>query len=92
MSDDTSPHTAGAFDIRNVIGVLLGVYGIILVVTGLVSHQAPALTGQLHADLWAGGALVVVSVVFLAWARLRPIVVGRSPADGATPSREQRPG
>ncbi|HWU22258.1 MAG TPA: hypothetical protein VN088_12080, partial [Nocardioides sp.] len=66
MSDGT--HTAGAFDIRNVIGALLGIYGVILLITGLVSDQAPAETGQLHAGLWAGGALVVVSVVFLAWA------------------------
>lgn len=90
MSDDQTPHTVGAFDIRNVIGALLGIYGIILLITGLVSHGAPPLTGQLHADLWAGGALVLVSLVFLAWARLRPIVVGHSPAGGATPSPERR--
>ncbi|HJQ05520.1 MAG TPA: hypothetical protein VJ872_08760 [Nocardioides sp.] len=92
MSENPNPHTAGAFDIRNVIGALLGIYGIVLLVTGLVSHGAPALTGQLHADLWAGGALVVVSLVFLGWARLRPIVVGRGPADSARPSPEQRRG
>jgi sugar phosphate permease len=87
MSDNTpadassSTHrVVGAFDIRNVIGALLGIYGVVLLVTGLVSDQAPRLTGQLHADLWAGIVLVVVAVVFLTWARLRPIVIGHSPA------------
>jgi hypothetical protein len=94
MSDERAPHTAGAFDIRNVIGGLLGIYGIVLLATGALSDQAPAETGQLHADLWAGGALVVVSVVFLAWARLRPIVLARPPAEElpATQSPGQRPG
>lgn len=77
MSEQSTPRTAGAFDIRNVIGALLGIYGVVLLVTGLVSDQAPAKTGQLHANLWAGGALVVVAVVFLAWARIRPTVVAR---------------
>lgn len=80
MSENQTPRTVGAFDIRNVIGVLLGIYGIVLLITGMVSNEAPRATGQLHADLWAGGALVVVSVVFLAWARLRPIVIGHGPA------------
>ena len=32
-------------------------------------------TGDVNANLWAGLALLVVAVVFIAWARLRPIVV-----------------
>ena len=84
--------TAGAFDIRNVIGALLGIYGIVLLATGVLSDEAPKLTGQLHADLWAGAALVVVAVLFLGWARVRPIVVAPAPADedAATPSPEPR--
>ena len=82
--------TAGAFDIRNVIGALLGIYGVVLLVTGLLSDEAPKLTGQLHADLWAGAALVVVAVLFLGWARVRPIVVAPADDDAATPSPEPR--
>lgn len=32
MTTKTSPQHAGAFDLRNVIGALLGIYGIVLVV------------------------------------------------------------
>lgn len=68
-------HTAGAFDIRNVIGALLGIYGVVLVVMGLVSDDTGEQTGDLDANLWSGIALVVVAAAFLSWARLRPIVV-----------------
>ncbi len=33
---------SGAFDVRIVIGVLLGIYGIVLVVTGLVDTSEPS--------------------------------------------------
>jgi hypothetical protein len=68
-------HTAGVLDIRNIIGALLGIYGVILVLMGLFGDQEGDKTGDVNANLWAGLALVVVSVVFIAWARLRPIRV-----------------
>jgi drug/metabolite transporter (DMT)-like permease len=68
-------HTAGALDIRNIIGGLLGVYGVILVLMGLFGDKELDKTGDWNANLWAGLALVVVAAVFLTWARLRPIVV-----------------
>ena len=77
MSDDTTTkrHTAGALDIRNIIGGLLGVYGVILVVLGLVGDKELDKTGDVNANLWAGLALVAVAAAFIIWARLRPIVV-----------------
>ncbi len=80
MSDQTGhkaakKHTAGALDIRNIIGGLLGVYGVILVLMGLFGDKELDKTGDVNANLWAGLALVVVSAVFLTWAKLRPTVV-----------------
>jgi drug/metabolite transporter (DMT)-like permease len=76
MSEQTGQkHIAGALDIRNIIGGLLGVYGVILVLMGLFGDKELDKTDDVNANLWAGLALVVVSVAFLAWARLRPIVV-----------------
>lgn len=80
MTEQTSQgapqkHTAGALDIRNIIGGLLGVYGVILVLMGLFGDKELEKTGDVNANLWAGLALVVVGAVFLTWARLRPIVV-----------------
>jgi len=68
-------HTAGALDIRNIIGALLGVYGVILLLMGLFGDQQSEKTGNVNANLWAGLALVVVAAVFVVWARLKPIVV-----------------
>ena len=67
--------TAGAFDVRTIIGLLLTAYGVILTVMGLVADPDKDRTGGVNANLWAGLALLVVGVGFLAWARLRPIVV-----------------
>jgi len=54
-------------DIRTVIGVLLGLYGIILTITGLVKGS------DAHADLVSGMCLLVAGAVFLVWVRLRPV-------------------
>lgn len=67
--------TAGIFDIRNVIGALLGVYGVILLLMGLFGNKEYAKTGDVNANLWGGLVLLVVGIVFLAWAGLRPVVV-----------------
>jgi hypothetical protein len=81
MSQQTSQrhtpekHTAGALDIRNIIGGLLGVYGVILVLMGILGDKEYDKTGDVNANLWAGIVLVVVGAVFVVWARLRPIVV-----------------
>ena len=77
-------HTAGALDIRNIIGGLLGVYGVILLLLGLFADQARDKTGDVNANLWAGLALLVVAAAFLTWARLKPIVVPANPEPGET--------
>ena len=78
MSDQpVRTHTAGAFDIRNFIGALLGIYGVILIAMGLFGDQSLDKTGGVNANLWAGLGLAVVSAAFVTWARLRPIIVPR---------------
>ena len=71
-------HTAGAFDIRNIIGALLAIYGVLLLAAGLFMDTDEAKTGGVNANLWTGLVLVVAAAVFLTWARLKPIIV---PAD-----------
>jgi drug/metabolite transporter (DMT)-like permease len=68
-------HTAGALDIRNIIGALLGAYGVILLLMGIFGDTEPDKTGDVNANLWAGIVLVVVSAIFMTWARLRPVRV-----------------
>lgn len=68
-------HTAGLLDIRNIIGSLLAVYGLILLLMGLFGDQAPDKTGDVNANLWAGLTLLVAGGAFMAWAWIRPIIV-----------------
>lgn len=79
MSDTSesaaAPHKAGAFDIRNIIGALMGLYGVILVLAGIFGDKALEKTGGVNANLWTGLGLLAVAAVFIGWARLRPIVV-----------------
>lgn len=72
------------FDIRTIVGGLLGLYGIVLVIMGFFHDTAmeEAKTGGINVNLWAGLGMVVFAVAFLAWARLRPVVVDR-PDPGA---------
>lgn len=76
------PHKAGLFDIRNIIGALLALYGVILALAGLLGEHEPEKTGGVNANLWTGLGLLAVGLGFLAWAKLRPIVV---PADVEAP-------
>ena len=84
-----SKQTAGVFDIRNVIGGLIGAYGIILTLLGLFGDEEGDKTGDVNANLWAGIIMLVFAICFIAWARLRPVVVeDESPTDpGATDQR-----
>ncbi|WP_069163460.1 hypothetical protein [Nocardia altamirensis] len=65
------------FDIRTIVGALLGSYGIILIVTGLVNDTAAeeAKTGGINVNLWAGIGMGVVALLFIAWVVLRPVAV-----------------
>jgi drug/metabolite transporter (DMT)-like permease len=74
-------HRAGFFDIRTFIGALLGVYGVILTLTGLfgTDDAEMAKTDDFNINLVAGLLLIVTSAIFIGWARLRPVVVRGDP-------------
>ena len=72
-------HRAGALDIRNIIGGLLAVYGVILLATGLLGDPETDKTGGVNANLWAGVVLLLVGLGFIAWARLKPLLVPETP-------------
>ena len=65
---------AGLFDIRFVIGGLLGVYGVILVLLGAfnASDEELARGDGLNINLWGGLGMLVVAIAFAAWARPAP--------------------
>src|SRR3954454_10556192 len=64
---------ANRFDIRRIIGGLFVLYGVILVVTGIVgSHAVKNKAAGINIDLWAGLAILIVGALMITWALLRP--------------------
>ncbi|MGV9820803.1 hypothetical protein [Nocardia xishanensis] len=69
------------FDIRTIVGALLGCYGVILVITGLVHDTAEeeAKTGGVNVNVWAGVGMIAVALAFLTWVLLRPVEPAEPP-------------
>ena len=87
MSDPSTPQSRfRLFDIRNIIGALLGIYGLLLTLAGvfpqlLSEHSDPAAERNrtdlyigTDANWWVGLVLLAVAGLFFAWALLRPVV------------------
>lgn len=74
---------AGAFDIRNVIGMLLAIYGFIVLLSGFLLDPGidPSDGTMKNAgyNIWAGIALLIVAGIFMGWAYFKPIVVPVNP-------------
>ncbi|MGB3696317.1 MAG: hypothetical protein WBA05_02680 [Gordonia sp. (in: high G+C Gram-positive bacteria)] len=73
------------FDIRNIVGALLVVYGVILLIGGLLPATAEAgaadrapssnpidMSVGTSANIWVGLILALFGVLFLGWAAMRP--------------------
>lgn len=76
------------FDIRTIVGALLGCYGLIVLATGLLysTDVQEAKTGGLNVNLWSGIAMIIASLIFFTWVRLRPVQVPPHPPETETPS------
>ena len=72
------------FDIRNIVGALLAIYGVLLTIAGFVpallhEHDTKAATNDkvdlyvgTAANWWVGLVLLAVAAGFISWAVLRP--------------------
>lgn len=78
-AETTTPrkHTAGLFDVRNIIAVLMGIYGVVLFVMGLVNftEEDKRKADDINLNLWCGLGMFVFAVGMALWCYLRPIVV-----------------
>ena len=73
------------FDLRTIIAVLFGFYGICLTIMGFFEGpEGLAKAGGINLNLWSGIVMLIVAALFLLWARLRPLVPpsGAVDADG----------
>ncbi len=67
---------AGLFDVRNIIGALLFLYGVILLIASFGTTDAEkARADGVNANLWVGVALVVFGALMVLWAVRQPIVI-----------------
>jgi hypothetical protein len=81
MANESRWRGAGVFDIRLVIALLAGIYGLVLTVLGLgfTSEEDIDKAAGVNINLWTGLAMLIFAVLFVAWARLRPIAVPTEP-------------
>ncbi|MFC4004842.1 hypothetical protein ACFS2C_23810 [Prauserella oleivorans] len=77
MANQTRSRSAGVFDVRLVIALLIGVYGLVLTIMGVgfTTDQDIAKAAGLNINLWAGIGMLVFAAAFVLWVRLRPIRV-----------------
>ncbi|MBE1575762.1 hypothetical protein NQK81_33165 [Amycolatopsis roodepoortensis] len=77
MAASQAPKKAGVFDIRLIIALLIGGYGLVLTIMGLWFTTDEELTkaADVNINLWAGVGMLVFAALFVLWAKLRPIVV-----------------
>jgi hypothetical protein len=65
---------ANLFDLRRIIGGLFLLYGVILVVVGLLdSSKEIGRAAGVHINLLAGLGMIVLGGLFVAWALIRPL-------------------
>ena len=87
------------FDIRNIVGALLAIYGVLLTIAGFVpailrDHNDPAAARDrtdlyigTDANWWVGLILLAVGAGFFTWAVLRPLRPDESePVSDETPA------
>jgi len=76
-ADGTKVVSAGAFDVRSIIGGLLGIYGLILTVAGLwfTDEKAKAKVDGENLNLMVGIGLLVFAALFIGWVIIRPLKV-----------------
>lgn len=66
-----------AFDIRMIIALLIGVYGLVLTVLGIgfTSDDEIDRSAGVNINLWAGLGMLVIAAAFTLWTVLRPLRV-----------------
>jgi hypothetical protein len=79
---------ANRFDIRRLIGALFMLYGLILVVLGIVgSHHIKTKAAGVNINLWTGLGMLVFGALMVFWALARPTVPKPEKVAGTGPGQ-----
>jgi hypothetical protein len=72
------------FDVRLIIALLMGVYGLVLTILGIgfTTDEQIARSAGVNINLWAGLGMLALAAAFVAWARLRPLELPPADDDG----------
>ncbi|EIE98510.1 hypothetical protein [Saccharomonospora glauca] len=89
MTNSSGNRGAQAFDIRLIIALLIGVYGVVLTVMGIgfTTDEDIAKAADININLWTGIGMLIFAGLFTLWARLRPVTV---PAEESERPEQQR--
>ncbi|HKS45815.1 MAG TPA: hypothetical protein VJT49_12035 [Amycolatopsis sp.] len=84
MTDQSTRTRRAAFDIRLIIALLIGVYGLVLTIMGLAFTADEDITkaAGVNINLWAGIGMLIFTALFVLWTVLRPIRVSEEPPSG----------
>lgn len=64
---------AKMFDLRTFIGVLFVIFGVLVIIPGIVANPADIeKAAGINLALWVGGFMLLLGVIFLAWVLASP--------------------
>jgi hypothetical protein len=80
---------ASLFDLRWILAVLFGIYGIVVTLMGLLANaKTISASGQdvnVNVNLWTGVPMIVLAALFAVWAMARPLVAPVAGAGDVSP-------
>jgi predicted membrane channel-forming protein YqfA (hemolysin III family) len=64
---------AKMFDLRTFIGVLFVIFGVLVIIPGIIANPADIeKAAGINLALWVGGFMLLLGVIFLAWVLASP--------------------
>ncbi|MQA06311.1 MAG: hypothetical protein GEV07_27540 [Streptosporangiales bacterium] len=85
----TARRTAGLFDLRVIIALLMGIFGLVVTLMGLFGSSTKTTASgdplEVNVNLWSGIPMLLLAAGFALWAKLRPTVLPPEPADDEEP-------
>jgi hypothetical protein len=89
---DAADRSSRLFDLRLIIGAMFTLYGAVLIVAGIADGPAElAKAGGIRINLWIGLGMFLLGVLFLLWARLRPLQLTDRSAAARAEDRDPSP-
>ena len=74
VSESRAMQAANLFDLRRIIGGVFTALGILLTIMGLFESDAEIdKAAGVNINLWGGLGMLVLGLLFVAWALLRPL-------------------